>query len=236
MRHRSEWFLSDPTGLVTVKCRPSSMLLPATSGTTSGLSSIMANPGPPSLPLSRPPPLPTSHPPTIASRSAVHGERAGQPTSSMGRLSPNVCDIKSPMMMMIGPLPNSSTGQEQQQQQQQQEQQQSVRLRRKLSDKDKERRLVRRSSSKRKDKENGGDSSSPASTSSSGLERPPESSTEIEATTTSRGNLKRAGSAEVTASNNNHTILCRTGSQDTPHVEAKEEAGGCGLTRSLPRI
>ena len=22
MRHRSEWFLSDPTGLVTVKCRP----------------------------------------------------------------------------------------------------------------------------------------------------------------------------------------------------------------------
>ena len=31
MRHRSEWFLSDPTGLVTVKCRPSSMVMPVMS-------------------------------------------------------------------------------------------------------------------------------------------------------------------------------------------------------------
>ena len=30
MRHRSEWFLSDPTGLVTVKCRPTSYTPAAT--------------------------------------------------------------------------------------------------------------------------------------------------------------------------------------------------------------
>ena len=79
MRHRSEWFLSDPsTGLVTVKCRPSSMVMPIPPA------SPLDSTGPPSLPSSRPPPLPSSQPPT-----------------RMGRLSPNVsCDK---MMMSITP-------------------------------------------------------------------------------------------------------------------------------------
>ena len=94
MRHRSEWFLSDPTGMVTVKCRPSSvMMMTPTNPRTSPVPS-----GPPSLPCSRPPPLPSSQPPRPS------------PNCSMGRLSPNVsCDNMSisPMATM-STLPKSS--------------------------------------------------------------------------------------------------------------------------------
>ena len=90
MRHRSEWFLSDPTGMVTVKCRPSSVMMTPTNPPTSPIPS-----GPPSLPCSRPPPLPSSQPPRPS-------------PNSMGRLSPNVCDNTS-SKMSISPMATMST-------------------------------------------------------------------------------------------------------------------------------
>lgn len=236
MRHRSEWFLSDPTGMVTVKCRPSSVMMTPTNHRTSPVPS-----GPPSLPCSRPPPLPSSQPPRPS------------PNCSMGRLSPNVCDNMSisPMATMStlpksslpmaskGPYHSSPTSA-----------QSDVRLRRRLSDKDKERRLVRRSSSKKKDKENGGKSIAPgevstacSSTVAGGVvtnSGPAGGPTTTDQAVSSSGGvirggpLKRTGSADATSNNNNnhHPLLFRTGSEDSPaSAEVKE-----GLTRSLPRI
>jgi len=111
MRHRSEWFLSDPTGMVTVKCRPSSVMMTPTC-TTSPIPS-----GPPSLPCSRPPPLPSSQPPrpstnaTSGSVGGISGSGGGISGTSMGRLSPNVCDTSSKLsissMATMSPLPKS---------------------------------------------------------------------------------------------------------------------------------
>jgi len=139
--------------------------------------------------------------------------------------------------------------------------QQQTRLRRRLSDKDRERRLVRRSSSKRKDKENGGSSSS--------LDRPESFSATVDIPTSApgpreafvkgdrigrSGSLKRTGSAEASSPPKDicsHSLLCRTGSQDTPHVTGvspvQTKASSCvgssealgseaSLTKSLPRI
>lgn len=236
MRHRSEWFLSDPTGMVTVKCRPSSVMMTPTNHRTSPVPS-----GPPSLPCSRPPPLPSSQPPRPS------------PNCSMGRLSPNVCDNMSisPMATMStlpksslpmaskGPYHSSPTSA-----------QSDVRLRRRLSDKDKERRLVRRSSSKKKDKENGGKSIAPGEVSTACSSTvagvvvtnsgPAGGPTTTDQAVSSSGGvirggpLKRTGSADATSNNNNnhHPLLFRTGSEDSPaSAEVKE-----GLTRSLPRI
>ncbi len=141
--------------------------------------------------------------------------------------------------------------------------QQQLLLKRRLSDKDKERRLVRRSSSKRKDKENGGT----AGGSSSSLDRPESSNPTADIPTSAvigpreavvrgdrivrSGSLKRTGSAETSSppkDSCSHALLCRTGSQDTPHVAGvspkssscvgSSEALGSesSLTRSLPRI
>jgi len=175
MRHRSEWFLSDPTGLVTVKCRPSSMVMPVMSPSSlEPPSSPNPMSGPPSLPCSRPPPLPSSHPPRttslVVSPSVVSAPHSlvgpGVPPApfSMGgrSMSPHVsCDKMmniSSTMSATSPLPKSSlpTATRGQNFVTPPTAQADVRLRRRLSDKDKERRLVRRSSSKRKDKENGG--------------------------------------------------------------------------------
>ena len=108
MRHRSEWFLSDPTGMVTVKCRPSSVMMTPTC-TTSPIPS-----GPPSLPCSRPPPLPSSQPPrpsTNATTTPGSGGGISGSGTSMGRLSPNVCDTSSKLsissMATMSPLPKS---------------------------------------------------------------------------------------------------------------------------------
>ena len=66
MRHRSEWFLSDPTGLVTVKCRPSSMVMPVMS--------------PSSL-------EPPSSPNPMSGKSVFYSERAGEFVISPNRLT-----------------------------------------------------------------------------------------------------------------------------------------------------
>jgi hypothetical protein len=158
---------------------------------------------------------------------------------------------------------STSSANEQPQSSQQQVLQPQVQLRRQLSDKDKERHLVRRSSSKRKDKENGGG----ADGSSSSLDRTESSNAPVDIPTSTvirplepvvlgdkvvrSGSLKRTGSAEMSSSSKDscsHALLCRTGSQDTPHVSrvspvqtkssSSSEAVGSesSLTRSLPRI
>lgn len=219
MRHRSEWFLSDPsTGLVTVKCRPSSMVMPIPPA------SPLDSTGPPSLPSSRPPPLPSSQPPT-----------------RMGRLSPNVsCDK---MMMSItpgdhpsSPLPKSGPNSTPKGQHAGQS---DVRLRRRLSDKDKHR-LVRRSSSK-KNKENGSESTSGESGKCDNAE------TADRREGGGGGHtpvLKRTTSADSSSSNshNHHAILARTRSEEggqgaSPGPGASPASGASDLiARSLPRI
>lgn len=148
--------------------------------------------------------------------------------------------------------------------------------------------MVRRSSSKRKDKENGGagGEGQSATASLTSLEKHggssgtlgPNAVTSLDSGPSSlpghelpppppacRGQLKRAGSADAGGTpshqprgGSNHPLLCRTGSQDTPHVEepkscpAAASTGGVAtvtsgsggdasnattpLTRSLPRI
>ena len=238
MRHRSEWFLSDPsTGLVTVKCRPSSMVMPIPPA------SPLDSTGPPSLPSSRPPPLPSSQPPT-----------------RMGRLSPNVsCDK---MMMSItpgdhpsSPLPKSGPNSTPKGTQiikiiviidfnicllsGQHAGQSDVRLRRRLSDKDKHR-LVRRSSSK-KNKENGSESTSGESGKGGDNAEPAKEGggghTPV---------LKRTTSADSSSSNSHnqhhHAILARTRSEEggqgaSPGPGATPASGASDLiARSLPRI
>jgi hypothetical protein len=229
MRHRSEWFLSDPTGLVTVKCRPTSMVMPVAEEQP-----LVAPSGPFSLPCSRPPPLPSSQPPSAITRLQT-------PASLMGsRLSPNIsCDKTTSIscnptaMLASTSLPKAN----------------DVRLRRRLSDKDKDRRvgLVRRSSSKRKDKENGSGEApdSPAisgaatANHSQGQSAVATSADESSADINNRASLKRTASVEssnvnVGSNNNNHALLCRTRSEDA--TASAGEALEAGLTRSLPRI
>ena len=230
MRHRSEWFLSDPsTGLVTVKCRPSSMVMPISPA------SPLDYPGPPSLPSSRPPPLPSSQPPR------------------MGRLSPNVsCDK---MMSISGapssPLPKRGidfeipglfnmfssvvfSGQQIISNTPSPAGQSDARLRRRLSDKDKHR-LVRRSSSKR-NKENGsGETTGDQAGCVSGTPTASEGAEMHDGTPV----LKRTTSADSSSSSNNHhhAILSRTRSEDggQPGGSAVSSAGD-SIARSLPRI
>jgi len=217
MRHRSEWFLSDPTGLVTVKCRPSSMVMPVLSPSSlDAPSSPIPMSGPPSLPCSRPPPLPSSHPPRISlvSPSVVSAPQSlvgvSVPQSMGGRsMSPHVsCDKMmsiSSSMLATSPLPKSNlptatrgqnfvtpTAQA------------DVRLRRRLSDKDKERRLVRRSSSKRKDKENGGKPGSGSSTTLTGSNDSP-------ARITSGGNGTNTTSSVETGNATGNTVSSNIG-------------------------
>ncbi len=102
MRHRSEWFLSDPTGLVTVKCRPDR---PASLAAQPPLASV--SPGPSSLPSAHPPPLPTSQPP-IPRSSVVVGGRLAVATSVPS--SNQVCDIKTLTCISAGSPAATSKG------------------------------------------------------------------------------------------------------------------------------
>jgi hypothetical protein len=193
------------------------------------------------------------------------------PTTSKGQNTPEtkkIGDILSIKQFLFLGLVFSSTSSpnDQVQPSQQQVLQPQARLRRQLSDKDKERRLVRRSSSKRKDKENGGT----AGGSSSSLDRTESSNATADIPTSTvvrpreaivrgdriirSGSLKRTGSAETSSPPKDscpHALLCRTGSQDTPHVSgvspAQTKSSSCigssealgsesSLTRSLPRI
>ncbi|CAB4062225.1 ARHGAP20 [Lepeophtheirus salmonis] len=152
MKHRSEWFLSDPSGLVTVKCRPGPLALPlqlcllqlvGESATKDRLLyrgksklekcfSYQFNNTPSSV---------QSAPWTIKGTSLqqLSGEIGGVPASSS---PPSSAPPTTTSSIQNPQVTNVSTGSS------------SCNLRRRLSDK--ERRLVRRSSSKRKDKENGG--------------------------------------------------------------------------------
>ncbi|TRY73792.1 hypothetical protein TCAL_01948 [Tigriopus californicus] len=311
MKHRSEWFLSDASGLVTVKCglrshplgssRPST-LLPVVSTSARAAagreltSKESATPLPPidsSLILAHSP-APSSNAPSgicdtskllssitpiVPHSSQVSKVLTAAPTTSSPSVSLNIQGIlatpSSAPPIQSTPLSQATVG-----------------LRRGLSDKDKERRLVRRSSSKKKDKENGGSAvgggacatsisgssgnigtpekqvgSSLALHSSSESSGTPSSTTGsghhivigYESSVSGRPPLKRTGSVDGQAgssspslgAHHHHAMLCRTGSQDTPHqappstppssVAATQPlrsttGSESPLTRSLPRI
>ncbi|XP_040564149.1 uncharacterized protein [Lepeophtheirus salmonis] len=225
MKHRSEWFLSDPSGLVTVKCRPGPLALPLqTVSATTGWR--ICNERPSSLPgqvkvgkmfsyqFNNTPSSVQSAPWTIKGTSLqqLSGEIGGVPASSS---PPSSAPPTTTSSIQNPQVTNVSTGSS------------SCNLRRRLSDK--ERRLVRRSSSKRKDKENGGGPS---------LKR---------AGSADSGSGGGVGSTSNTTNNssstrNNHGSLRRTGSQETSgaltttpppssHTNSNES-----LARTLPRI
>lgn len=251
MKYRSEWFLSDPTGLVTVKCRQDR---PLSLSVTGAAATPTLNP-PPFQPSLRPIGL---HGQPSPGRSTCDTRT---PATAFSPASPSLLsssNFKQPATLMYSPKSFNTS--------QDPPLQQAVRLRRRLSDKDKERRLVRRSSSKRKDKENGGGGSSSSLDrlgSSGGLASGASLETSnvgprdavVRADRGSRsGSLKRTGSAEASSPRGStHALLCRTGSQDTPHVQvpgvasphlkpascvgSSETLGSeSSLTRSLPRI
>jgi hypothetical protein len=127
MRARSDWFLSDPSGLVTYRLRER---LLSSRPTSLGTQVIPGTPGLPGTP---------------GTGSPHHQSTAKMPYSAVGRgdsTTQEACPVTS-KPPDCPPTAQGSSGP-------------NVALRRRLSDKDKERRLVRRSSSKRKDKENGG--------------------------------------------------------------------------------
>lgn len=212
MRHRSEWFLSDPSGLVTVKCKTDRNSL-TQSQLMRSESKAVTNQFHVTTASCDKPPIATSTPP---------------------RITPH------PQLPTPTPIPI--------------QQGTVVSLRRRLSDKDKERRLVRRSSSKRKDKENGG-KDSPHASGGSGSAR-----ASSEALVGAIGNdgaslgvrpfLRRTGSADGSGGAGQHPMLCRTGSQDTPHLSSTavvnnpapatpplaSTGSDSPITRSLPRI
>merc|ERR1719285_95423 len=122
MKARSDWFLSDPSGLVTYRRYRS----PGSLGIPSGRPSSLATPCAP--PLGQAPPLPVSAPPVPSNIAAIG---ANPSTAS---------SLEAPWTAVAGKPPEGGGGGGPAQGH---EARPNVALRRRLSDKDKERRLVR---------------------------------------------------------------------------------------------
>jgi len=142
MKARSDWFLSEPSGLVTVRVRNDPNLL-ASSGRPISLG------GQPPQTVSPERRAVVLGPTEVDPQQLLYLQQqppANQPPQHQTSFTGKKLDQSASTAVSITGKPPDG----------QPFQGGAVALRRRLSDKDKERRLVRRSSSKRKDKENGG--------------------------------------------------------------------------------